>query len=271
MTNKEITAEQPFLTRRATLFSLTAMCASGFLPALAIAQDSNAQKAMRAMSDYLANASSISAVFDSTIEIVTPSLQKIQFASSGKLALQRPSRVRVERTGGYADATFIFDGKSFGVFERDRNVFAQASIPGSIDDVLEYLRKEAGLEPPAADLLKSNVYDTLMESVTEGRQIGVGVISGVECDHFAFRGDEVDWQIWTETGSAPAPRKYVITNKTVAGAPEYTIVFREWRTGAQFPPETFSFSPPDGARKIALAELSGIDEVPPATVEGGKK
>jgi hypothetical protein len=267
----KVIESQGSLTRRSALLSLTAVCATSILATRAVAQDSNAQRALRAMSDYLQKATSISASFDSTIEVVTPSLEKIQFASSGKLALERPNRLKVQRTGGYADATFIFDGKTFAVFEKDRNIFAQGSLPGTIDDLLNHLMKDAGIEPPAADLFKANAYDALMESVTDGRQIGVGVISGIECDHFAFRGEEVDWQIWIESGSAPAPRKYVITNKAVSGAPEYTIVFREWGTGAQFAPETFTFSPPEGARKIALAELSGIDEVPPAAVNGGKK
>src|SRR5215210_6366964 len=60
-------------------------------------------KLLKAMADYMAAQKSISATFDSDVEVVTPELEKIQFTSSGKLQLARPDKLRVSRTGGYAD------------------------------------------------------------------------------------------------------------------------------------------------------------------------
>src|SRR5215213_1203562 len=70
-------------------------------------QAQDAAKVLKAMSDYTAGQKSISAAFDSDIEIITPELQKIQFASSGKLQLNRPDKLRIRRTGGYADVELI--------------------------------------------------------------------------------------------------------------------------------------------------------------------
>lgn len=271
MTHTDSRHHRAGLTRRTVALSLGAAMGVATLGRVAIAQEGDARAALRRMSDYLASAKTIAASFDSTIEVVTPSLQKIQFTSSGKLALERPGKLRVERTGGYADVTFVFDGQTLSVFEKDRNVYAQAPVAGDIDAMLEALRKDLSIEPPGADLLGSNPYEALMASTNEGRQIGRGVVSGVECDHFAFRGDEVDWQIWIETGAAPAPRKYVITSKAVAGAPEYALVIRDWRTGGEITADNFEFAPPAGARKIVVAELTGFDEVPPASMSGEKK
>src|SRR5258708_40068398 len=64
----------------------------------ALADD--AAKLLKAMTDYTAAQKSISATFDSDIEVVTPELEKIQFTSSGKLQLARPDKLRVSRTGG---------------------------------------------------------------------------------------------------------------------------------------------------------------------------
>src|SRR5947207_7130973 len=66
------------------------------------ARADDAAKVLKAMSDYTASQKSISAAFDSDIEIVTPELEKIQFTISGKLQLTRPDKLRVSRTGGYA-------------------------------------------------------------------------------------------------------------------------------------------------------------------------
>src|SRR5512139_1247860 len=76
------------------------------------AQDDDAAKILKAMSDYMARQQSISLSFDTDIEVITPEIQKIQFASSGKLVLSRPDRLRASRTGGYADVELVFDGKT---------------------------------------------------------------------------------------------------------------------------------------------------------------
>jgi len=54
----------------------------------------DAAKVLKAMTDYTAAQKSISATFDSDIEVVTPELEKVQFTSSGKLQLTRPDKRR---------------------------------------------------------------------------------------------------------------------------------------------------------------------------------
>ena len=73
---------------------------------------------------------------------------------------------------------------------------------------------------PGADLLRPNVYDDMMNRAISARHIGQGVIDGIECEHLAFRAQDVDWQLWVQTGANPIPRKLVITSKAVGGAPE---------------------------------------------------
>ena len=69
-------------------------------------------KILKGMTDYLAARRSLSAKFDSDIEVITPELQKIQFTSSGQMKMNRPDKLRVRRTGGYADVELVFDGKT---------------------------------------------------------------------------------------------------------------------------------------------------------------
>jgi len=117
---------------------------------------------------------------------------------------------------------------------------------------------------PGADLLFSRAYDVLMADVVEAKHVGVGIIDGVECEHLAFRNMDTDWQIWVEIGASPIPRKYVITSKALAGAPQYTLRIKEWRTDV--PADVFAFKPSQGARKVALADLLDIDEIPQGAV-----
>lgn len=228
---------------------------------------------LKAMADYMVGQKSISASFESDIEIITPDLQKIQFASSGQLKLNRPDKLRIRRTGGYADVEMVYDGKTISLYGNNAKSYVQADLPGTLDEMIDAIHARSGLGMPGADLLTSSVYDDLMASAVEGKHIGVGVIDGVECEHLAFRGAETDWQIWIATGSQPVPCKYVITSKTLAGAPQYTLRIRDWKTDAFADAQTFVFKPPSGATKVDLdsGAIVEFDELPPGTPAGAKQ
>ncbi len=260
----------------------SALAAGCWLLAIALALTANfsvtpparaqdAEKILKSMSDYVASQKNISATFDSDIEVITPDLQKIQFASSGQLSLSRPDKLRASRTGGYADVELVFDGKVATVFGKNINKFAQFDAPGSIAQLIDRLRNQSSLDLPGADLLLPNAYDVLMSDVIDAKHIGQGVIDGVECEHLAFRNQDTDWQIWVEAGPRPIPRKYVITSKAVTSGPQYTLHIKDWKTDAQLDADAFVFKPPADAKKVDVKALSGIDEVPTGILPGGKK
>ena len=237
------------------------------------ARAEDATKVLKAMSDYTAGQKSISATFDSDIEIITPELQKIQFTSSGQLKLNRPDKLRVRRTGGYADVELIYDGKTLSLYGNNAKSYVQADAVGTVDQVIDTLQSKSGAAMPGTDLLLTNSYDELMMNVIDARHIGQGVVDGVECEHLAFRGVDVDWQIWIETGARPVPRKYVITSKTLAGAPQYTLRIKDWKTDAIADADAFVFKPPAGATKVDLdaGAMLEFDELPLGTPAGAKK
>jgi hypothetical protein len=235
------------------------------------AQSDDADKILKAMSDYIAGQKTISLSFDADIEVITPQVQKIQFDASGHLQLSRPDKIRATRSGGYANVELVSDGKTVTVYAKNVDSFAQVDAAGSIDQLVDRLRDKLSVSLPGADLLMSNPYDVLTSDVIGGSHIGRGVVDGVECEHLAFRGKDTDWQIWIEVGDRPIPHKYVITSKTMAGAPQYTLRIRDWKTDAQPSADAFVFTPPQGAKKVEVAALPSIDEIPPAEPEGAKK
>jgi hypothetical protein len=228
---------------------------------------------LKSMTDYLGSQKSLSASFDSDIEIITPELQKIQFTSSGQMKLSRPDKLRVRRTGGYADVELVYDGKTISVYGNNAKSYVQADLPGTVDQMIDAIQARSGVSLPGTDLLFSDAFDVMMASVLDGAHIGMGVVDGVECEHLAFRGPDTDWQIWIETGAKPMPRKYVITSKTLAGAPQYTLRLRDWKTDAFTDADTFVFKPPAGVAKVDLesSETAEFDELPPGTPSGAKK
>ena len=91
-------------------------------------------------------------------------------------------------------SNFCLMGKS-DALGKTANLYGQLEVPGTIDHLIDELRDKYGKPVPGADLLLSNIYDELMATVVDVKDMGSGVIGGVECDHLAFRTEEVDWQI----------------------------------------------------------------------------
>lgn len=239
--------------------------------AMGPAQAQDALKILRGMSDYVAAQKTISVKFDTDIEVMTSDLQKIQFTSSGNLLLARPDKVRAARSGGYSDVELNFDGKTATFYAKNLNAYTQFDVPGSFDQLVDKVRAQSSMEIPGADLLLADSFNALTADVMDAKQIGQGVVDGVDCEHLAFRNADTDWQIWIETGPKPIPRKYVITSKNLAGAPQYTLRVKEWKTDLTLAPDAFAFTSSPEAKKVEAGSLSGVDEVPAGVAPGGKK
>ena len=154
------------------------------------ADEADAKRILKAMSDFMGAQKSLSFEFDATLEVVTTEEQILALASSGTVTLNRPDKIRVTRAGGFADVEMSFDGQTLTLLGKNLNQYTQLEVPGSIDHLIDELRDTYQRPLPAADLLLSNSYDALMLNVVDIKDLGSGVIGGVECDFLAFRTDE---------------------------------------------------------------------------------
>ena len=228
----------------------------------------DARSVLKAMTDYLVSQKALEYTFDSSIEVITPEIQKIQYTSSGHAFLERPNKLRVSRLSGNGELDLFFDGKTATLYGPGNKIYAEVGSAESVDQLIDELEHKYGFAGPGADLLLSNAYDTLMENVTDAKDLGTGIIGGVTCDHVAFRTHETDWQLWVQIGAEAIPRKFIITSKTIAAAPEYSVVVTGWETGAKSEPSAFVFTPPSDAKKGTLADFAGLDEFPHSAAQG---
>jgi hypothetical protein len=245
-----------FRTTAFAFASAGAICMTSL--ATAQAGEVEAKALLKAMSDFMAAQQSFSITYDSSLEVVTPDKQKIMLASSGTIDATRPDKLRVSRSGGFANVEFVYDGKMLTVLGKDRNAYVQAEMPGTYYQLIDDLRDKFHKPLPGADLLLENVNDTLMEGVTDVKDLGAGVIGGKECDHLAFRAADVDWQIWIAQGEQPYPCRYLITSSKSDQAPQFTVDIREFKTGGTM---DFAFTAPDGAKKLEVGQLKALREL----------
>jgi len=193
---------------------------------------------------------------------VTTQKQKIALASSGKVTLSRPDKLRFTRVGGFSNTEVVYDGNTMTILNKDPKQYVQVTEHGTIDNMVDVIREKYNKPIPAADLVTSNMYERLMPQVVSVEDLGSGVIRGTECNHFAFRMAEVDVQIWISQGARPYPCRYVITSTKVDGWPQYTLDISNWKTGSEVAPDSFSSQVPAGFTEVKPGELHNADELP---------
>lgn len=230
-----------------------------------------AKTLLKSMSDYVSAQKNISFKYDTILEVVTNDQQRLALAGSGTVVMSRPDKLRSTRASGFADVEMLFDGKTLTLLGKGKNIYAQTEVTGTLDHLLEELRVKYHRPLPGADLFISNPEEQLMSGVNDVKDLGSGVIGGVECDHLAFRKDNVDWQIWIAQGDQPYPCRYSITSKQIAGGPQYSIQFSEWKSGDTTAPNDFAFNNATNAKKIELKDLPNAEDLPDNFEQGKTK
>lgn len=252
------------LTTRANVVRCAAAFVIGMAGTMAANADENDARAiLKSMSDYVGSQESVSFTYDSALEVMTKEGQRLALVSSGSVALKRPDNFHTTKSGGFTETETFYDGKTLTILGKNKNAYVQVDAPGSFDELIEMMATDLDRSPPAADLLLSNSHDQLMKGVTDVKDLGSGVIGGVECDFLAFRAEEVDWQIWVAHGDKPYPCRYVVTSKNIEGQPQYSIQISNWSTDSGAESSGFAFENKTDATKIEAADLaSKMSELP---------
>ncbi len=243
--------------------ALAQAAATGSPPPAAIAAppvvSEPADRLLRQMSAYIASAQQFTFHADITFDHVLPSGQKLQYSASEDVALQRPDRLYVEWSGDLGDRQFWYDGKSLTLYDPATPFYATDAAPPDMDAMLQKVVTQLGFAPPLADLLYRDPYGAVRGNVQFGFDLGDTDVNGRTCHALAFVEKAVDWQIWIDDGTQPAPCKLVITYKTEPSQPQFAAVFTDW-----------DFAPRIAAQVFTPVVPAGLERIPFQTVAGSK-
>ena len=208
--------------------------------------DPEAPKILRRMTDYLGSLQQFTVDTQTTVEGVLTSGQKLQFDTVASVMVRRPDKLRAERKGDLVSQTFYYNGKTLTIWNPADKYYATLPAPGTLDEAQHFARESLGIVAPSGDLVYSNAYELMTQSVTSAIVVGKAVIAGVKCDHIAFSRPDVDLQLWVAEGAKPLPCKYVITTKDVPEQPQSVMVMTNWNVSPDLPDSRFDFVPPPG-------------------------
>lgn len=225
-------------------------------PAAPPAIDPEAVGALERMSANLRTLKFFEVTAHATSESVMNDGFKLQFDTTAKLKVRRPDRLLADISSARKQRQIYYDGKSVTLYGQRVKYYATIPAPPTLHETIEVLGKKYGIELPLADLFFWGTEKSPMTDIKVARYIGPATVDGKHADHYAFRQEGVDWQLWIEQGKSQLPLKLAITSTTQPGTPTYSASLR-WNLSVHFSETTFVFKPPPGAMKIALQTVDG--------------
>jgi hypothetical protein len=218
------------------------------------AVDPDAQAVLGAMTKYLGGLNAFTVEYAAADEVITAEGEKLQFLHSGEITLQRPGKLHAVRKGAAGVAEIFLDGKTLFLYGKAANAFLQFDA-SSVDAAVDAVHK-LGFDAPGADFLSDKPLDPATTDMIGGTHVGMTFVDGVEVHQLAFRGKDVDWQLWVTAGDKPLPVRYVVTTKALAGAPQFILEMRKWNVAPQIDAAGFTFVAPQGATKLDPASVA---------------
>ena len=213
-----------------------------------------AMAALQSMGAYLRTLKTFQVEAVTTNEDVLEDGLKTQYAGTVNILARMPDRLRADVSNERVDRMYLYDGKSFTLFAKRLNYYATVPAPPTIGQLAEKLDENYGIGVPLSDLFRWGTPGWSTEGITAARDLGPSDVLGTTCQHYAFRQDDIDWQIWIQKGDNALPRKLVITTKTDEARPQTSAVYT-WNLAPSFNDAAFTFDPPAGAGKVVLAEI----------------
>ncbi len=232
--------------------------------------DARADQLMRAMSERLAQAASFTVEAEEIYDEVPEQSPRLQLANTRRVVVRRPDRFSGDATGDAVNRSFVYDGRTLSVYDKEQNVWASGTVPPTIDAALDWAFEQTGTAIPLADFVYADPYARMMGRVQRGVYLGIHDVGGVPCYHLSFEQAAIDWQIWIDAGRDPLPRKLVIAYKTEDEVPQYTAVLRKWDLQAKLPDTLFTFAPPATATRTEIPAMAGANAAKPAETQEKK-
>jgi hypothetical protein len=214
----------------------------------------DAVRALERMGAYLRSLKAFQVTSETSRDDVLDDGQKIDLDGVVNMLVRLPDGLRAEVSNDRQHRLYFYDGKSFTLWGQRVNYYATVDAPSTLDALIDNLDQKYGIELPLVDLFYWGSDRKSGKVLTSALVIGPSQIGGVSCGHYAFRQEDLDWQIWIQQGQFPLPRKLIVTTRTDEARPEFTSVMT-WNLAPAFNDAAFTFTPPKDARRITFAAL----------------
>jgi hypothetical protein len=208
---------------------------------------------LKAASDRLAAAHSLSFTAVETFESSSRQGHPLAFATKSQVTLQRPDKLRVIISGDGPASEFYYDGKVMMALAPVENLLAVADAPPTIDATLEAAYHAAGIYFPFTDLIVTDPYKDLAPGLQLAYYIGQShIVGGTTTDMVAYAGDGVFAQIFIGAEDK-LPR---MIHAVYLDDPErlrHNLALSDWQLDLAVPTDAFGSSSAASAKRVQFA------------------
>jgi len=215
---------------------------------------------LKPVADKLSAAKAFKFKVESMVEVPSPPGQMINYFSTYEVAVERPNKLVSKKRGDGPAFDLYYDGKKFSGVDEKLGLYAQMEAPATLDELIPLVRERTGLYFPCADVLYGDVYGALTKDLTHAYWVDKSTVDGVVCDHLAFAGPGIEWQVWVGPEKDPLLRRLAVTYLSIERQPRFLVTFSDWSFKSSLQAKQFEFKKPAGAKEIEFRPLMKKDQ-----------
>lgn len=206
---------------------------------------------------------------------------KQEISATYALAVEKPNLLALRHLRGMAGNSVICNGKQLVTYSPVLNRYEESEAPQSFEQLSQGVGPMSGNMLFVDNLLRDDVYASIMDGVTKVTYMGKETLDGQECERLKFIQDQFDWDLWVSTGLKPVVVQVLsdmtkgLSSLSGEGIPDkgmkMTVLnrFSSWQIEGVLPTGTFDFKPPPGAKKADVlfeGEEGDALDLPPVAV-----
>jgi hypothetical protein len=222
-------------------------------------KNQEAMNELKKMGDALSRAKSMSFVATMMTPIRGANTQWIHIFTTAKVEMKRPNKLSIETGGDAFPQHIYFDGTTFASVAKEKKLFTEASMPGTIDEMLAKASKDAGDNFAFSDVLIADPLTSWTNGLEGAAYIGESNRGGEKLQHLALKAKDVSWEVWTDEKSH-LPRMVFVKYTGEVHTPSVLVEFSKWKINSAISESTFKYKATKGFTKVALRAPEGSNK-----------
>ena len=216
---------------------------------------------LKATTQRLAGARTLSFTAVTTYESPARNGQPLYYATLSQVAVSRPDKLRVITPGDGPASDFYYNGKTMMAYAPHENLVAVADAPPTIEAAMKEAYDKAAIYFPFAEVITDNAYKNLSEGLTYAFVVGQShVVDGVVTDMVAISNSNVQAEIWIGVDDG-LPRMIRATYPKDPTDSRYEIEFTHWKLNVPLKAADFTSAT---ALKAPRMQFARPDAPPPS-------
>ena len=208
---------------------------------------------VKAMSEKLAAAKSMSFTAVTTYESPDRTGLPLLYLTSSEVTMQRPNKLKVITPGDGPRTEFWYDGKTVQAYDPAAGLVAVVNAPDTTDAMLRAAFQHAAIYFPFTDLVVSDPLAAISEKLRIAFVVGQSsIVGGVATDIVVLVTELAHVQLWIGRDDR-LPRMMTAIFPEDPARLRHTVLLTNWKLDPPLGPDAFAFTPPAGTNRIPFA------------------